>query len=62
MQMRGAPRLDTTTDEAGSVQAGARKARYLSAVLLARIYEAFPLTCPNCASEMRIIAFVTALA
>jgi len=36
-----------------------RKARYLRAVLLARIYEAFPLTCPHCAGEMRIIAFVT---
>ena len=35
------------------------KARYLWAVLLARIYEAFPLTCPHCAGEMRVIAFVT---
>ena len=54
-----APRLDTAADEAGSVQAGAGKARYLWAILLARIYEAFPLTCPHCAGEMRIIAFVT---
>jgi len=36
-----------------------RKAGYLWAVLLARIYKAFPLTCPHCAGEMRIIAFVT---
>jgi hypothetical protein len=36
-----------------------RKARYLWAVLLARIDEAFPLACPHCAGEMRIIAFVT---
>jgi hypothetical protein len=36
-----------------------RKARYLRAVLLARIYEAFPLTYPHCAGEMRIIALVT---
>lgn len=36
-----------------------RKACYLWAVLLARIYEAFPLTCPHCAGQMRIIAFVT---
>ncbi len=28
-------------------------------MLLARIYEAFPLLCPHCSSEMRIIAFVT---
>lgn len=36
-----------------------RKARYLWAILLARIDEAFPLTDRNCAGEMRIIAFVT---
>jgi hypothetical protein len=34
-------------------------ARYLWAVLLARIYEVFPLTCPFCSAEMRIIAFIT---
>ena len=28
-------------------------------MLLARIYEAFPLTCPRCGAEMRIIAFIT---
>ncbi len=28
-------------------------------MLLARIYEAFPLLCPRCGGEMRIIAFVT---
>ena len=28
-------------------------------MLLARIYEAFPLTCPQCGAEMRIIAFIT---
>jgi hypothetical protein len=33
-------------------------ARYLWAMLLARIYETFPLTCPNCGAEMRIIAFI----
>jgi hypothetical protein len=32
-------------------------ARYLSAILLARIYEAFPLQCPTCHAAMRIIAF-----
>ncbi len=33
-------------------------ARYLWAMLLARIYEAFPLQCPICHTGMRIIAFV----
>ena len=33
-------------------------ARYLWAILLARIYEAFPLLCPICHSQMRIIAFI----
>ncbi len=28
-------------------------------MLLARIYEAFPLTCPQCGAEMRILAFIT---
>ncbi|MBK8361781.1 MAG: transposase [Comamonadaceae bacterium] len=31
-------------------------ARYLWAMLLARIYEALPLSCPICHSQMRIIA------
>ncbi len=31
----------------------------LWAMLLARIYECFPLLCPHCGAEMRIIAFVT---
>jgi hypothetical protein len=31
---------------------------YLWAMLLARIYEAFPLICPICHSQMRIIAFI----
>ena len=36
-------------------------ARYLWAMLLARIYEAFPLSCPICHASMRIIAFVNDL-
>ncbi len=35
------------------------KARYLWAVRLAPIHEAFPLTCPYCAGQMRIVASVT---
>ena len=36
-----------------------RVARYAWALLLARIYEVFPLVCPRCGGEMRIIAFIT---
>jgi hypothetical protein len=36
-----------------------RAARYAWALLLARIYEVFPLLCPLCGAEMRIIAFIT---
>ena len=36
-----------------------RPAHYLWAVLIARIYEVFPLLCPICGGQMRIIAFVT---
>ena len=28
-------------------------------MLLARIYAVFPLLCPNCGADMRIIAFIT---
>lgn len=34
-------------------------ARYLLAVLIARIYEVFPLLCPLCGGQMRLIAFIT---
>ena len=34
-------------------------AHYLWAVLVARIYEVFPLLCPICGGQMRIIAFIT---
>ena len=36
-----------------------RAAHYLRAVLIARIYEVFPLLCPLCGGQMRIIAFIT---
>jgi hypothetical protein len=36
-----------------------RSALYLWAVLLARIYEVFPLLCPLCGGQMRLIAFIT---
>jgi hypothetical protein len=48
-------------DSAGAPQAAAHRAaaRYLWALLLARIYAVLPLTCPFCLAEMRIIAFIT---
>jgi hypothetical protein len=36
-----------------------RPAHYLWAVLIARIYEVFPLLCPMCGVQMRLIAFIT---
>ena len=45
--------------EASATPAHRSPARYLWAMLLARIYEAFPLVCPVCRAEMRLIAFVT---
>jgi hypothetical protein len=36
-----------------------RHARYAWAQLLARIYAVFPLLCPLCATEMRIVGFIT---
>lgn len=35
-----------------------RAARQVWAMLLARTYEVFPLTCPKCGGTMRIIAFI----
>ncbi len=35
------------------------KAHYLWAALIARIYEVFPLLCPLCGGQMRLIAFIT---
>ena len=36
-----------------------RPAHYLWAVLIARIYGVFPLLCPLCGGQMRVIAFIT---
>ena len=35
------------------------QAHYLWAVLIARIYEVFPLLCAMCGGQTRIIAFIT---
>ena len=49
-----------TTDAAGTEKKKPHidASRYLWAMLLARIYEVFPLLCPICHSQMRIIAFI----
>ena len=36
-----------------------RAARYAWTLLLAPLYEVFPLRCPQCGGEMRILAFVS---
>ena len=36
-----------------------RPTHYLWTVLIARIYELFPLLCPECGGQMRLIAFIT---
>ena len=52
------PAVETVADDpVDTIQRS--PARYLWAMLLARIYEVFPLTCPQCGAEMRIIAFIT---
>ncbi len=54
-----APPPAPTADAAATEEAPSRAvARYLWAMLLARIYEALPLSCPICHSQMRIIAFI----
>jgi len=50
------PAVAADTEEAPPHRA---VSHYLWAMLLARIYEALPLVCPNCHAPMRIIAFIT---
>ncbi len=50
---------DTTQAEDREEQVPSQGASYLWAMLLARIYEVFPLICPHCGAELRIIAFLT---
>jgi hypothetical protein len=38
---------------------GTRRASYVWAMLIARIYEALPLLCPRCGNPMKIVAFIT---
>ncbi len=44
-------------DRAPTLTGAAARSRW--AQLLARIYEVFPLRCPECGAEMRILAFLT---
>jgi hypothetical protein len=50
---------DAVPKDAGDETAYRSPARYLWAILLARLYEIFPLICPLCGGQMRIIAFIT---
>ena len=50
----GKGKAEAETEETPARQA----ARYVWALLLARIYEVFPLICPKCGGTMKIIAFV----
>ena len=52
------PPVETSGDEPAETPHRS-PARYLWAMLMARIYAAFPLTCPQCGTEMRIVAFIT---
>jgi hypothetical protein len=53
-----APPDADAADLPDSLQRAAARSRW--ARLLARIYEVFPLTCPDCGADMRILAFTTA--
>jgi hypothetical protein len=50
---------DTRTPEEVAESQRHSPARYLWAALIARIYQVLPLLCPECGSEMRLIAFIT---
>ncbi|HUF50169.1 MAG TPA: hypothetical protein VMN60_05015 [Longimicrobiales bacterium] len=59
----GTPHEDSETESPASHPPDAPQrtaARSRWARLLACIYEVFPLTCPDCAAEMRMLAFITA--
>ncbi|MBK8891243.1 MAG: transposase [Dechloromonas sp.] len=57
-----APEPGTTVpnapDEVADEPTCRKAARYVWALLLARIYEVLPLACPKCGGDMRIIAFM----
>jgi hypothetical protein len=49
----------TVPEDVGDETTHRSPARSLWAMLLARLYEIVPLTCPLCGGPMRIIAFIT---
>jgi hypothetical protein len=51
--------LSTASEPPEPVPSKRSPAHYLWAALIARIYEVFPLLCPICGGQMRIIAFIT---
>ena len=55
----GAGKPLPTQAESAQLVPPKRPTHYLWAVLIARIYEVFPLLCPLCGGQMRIIAFIT---
>ena len=54
-----APGASSDSEEQAEEALLRRAARTAWALLLARIDEVFPLVCPRCGGEMRIIAFIT---
>jgi len=52
------PPPENREEESAAARARSAAVR-MWAALLARIYEVFPLVCPNCKGEMRLIAFLT---
>ncbi len=53
-----APGASSDSEEPAEEALLRRAARYAWALLLARIHEVFPLVCPRCGGERRIIAFI----
>jgi hypothetical protein len=53
-----APSASAEPAQAAEEPIHCRAARYAWALLLARICEVFPLLCPKCGPEIRIIAFI----
>ena len=51
--------VEKKSEEAAAEGLWRSPARYLWAILLARIYESAPLVCSQCGANMRIIAFAT---
>jgi len=53
------PAAEVAPSPAAGESAFRSPARYLWAMLLARLFESLPLTCPHCGADMRIVAFIT---